>query len=146
MGKYPECFPEDFEERILPKGAKPENKQVYRIIKSGIIDRDSFISTYEEIVRGSRCKPKKLDLEDPGIYSVSCFMDLDDIEYFKNVFMRRNPELLVAKGITDSSCGPCQLTSERKPVKENSKSHVDWWVYQDANPQNFFEEMKINEK
>ena len=46
MGKYPECFPEDFEERILPKGAKPENKQVYRIIKSGIIDRDSFIKSW----------------------------------------------------------------------------------------------------
>ena len=33
MGKYPECFPENFEEEILPKEAKEENKNVYRVIK-----------------------------------------------------------------------------------------------------------------
>ena len=49
MKKYPKCFPENFETEILPEGAKEENKSVYRIIKKGQIDRDSFISTYEEM-------------------------------------------------------------------------------------------------
>ncbi|MCI9221479.1 MAG: hypothetical protein HFH94_17540 [Lachnospiraceae bacterium] len=52
MEKFPECFPEKFETDILPKGAKKENKSVYRVIKYGTINRDSFIGTYEEIQRG----------------------------------------------------------------------------------------------
>lgn len=47
MKKYPECFPENFETDILPEGAKKENKAVYRVIKYGTINRDSFIGTYE---------------------------------------------------------------------------------------------------
>lgn len=35
-------------------------------------DRDSFISTYEEMERGLIPRKKKLDLNDPGIYSTSC--------------------------------------------------------------------------
>ena len=49
MKKYPECFPENFETEILPKEAKEENKPVYRVIKYGAVNRESFISTYEEI-------------------------------------------------------------------------------------------------
>ena len=62
MKKYPKCFPDNFETEILPEDAKEENKSVYRIIKSGIIDRDSFISTYEEMERGLIPRKKKLDL------------------------------------------------------------------------------------
>ncbi|WP_156059472.1 hypothetical protein [Acetivibrio ethanolgignens] len=52
MKKYPACFPENFETDILPKEAKEENKFVYRVIKNGTINRESFIGTYEEIQRG----------------------------------------------------------------------------------------------
>ena len=45
MSKYPECFPDNFEEDILPEGAKNENKSVYRVIKYGTINRDGFIGT-----------------------------------------------------------------------------------------------------
>ena len=50
--RYPECFPGNFETEILPKGAKEESRPVYRVMKSGTIDREGFISTYEEIQRG----------------------------------------------------------------------------------------------
>ena len=49
MSKYPECFPDNFEEKILPGEAKQENIPVYRIIKYRKIDRDEFIGTYEEV-------------------------------------------------------------------------------------------------
>ena len=58
MSKYPECFPDNFEEDILPEGAKNENKSVYRVIKYGTINRDGFIGAYEEIQRGL-IPPKK---------------------------------------------------------------------------------------
>lgn len=69
MGKYPKCFPENFETEILPKEAKKERKSVYRIIKKGTIDRESFIGTYEEMQRGLIPKKKRINLRNPGIYS-----------------------------------------------------------------------------
>lgn len=76
MKKFPECFPENFEKEILPKAAKEENKSVYRVIKYGTINRDSFISTYEEIQRGLIPPKRKMNSNDPGLYSTSC-----NIEY-----------------------------------------------------------------
>ena len=144
MNRYPKCFPPDFEETILPKGAKTENKHVYRLIKYGTIDRDSFISSYEEIQRGLKPPPKRaLDLNDPGTYSTSCHMEYADAEYLSNIFMRHCPKTFIAEGETDISCGPCQLTSERENRED---SHIDWWIYDKAEPQRFFKEVEQNEK
>lgn len=51
--------------------------------------------------------------------------------------MRHYPTPFIAKGVTDMECGPCQLTSER--VIEDKSSHVDWWIYEDATPELYFE-------
>ena len=58
--RYPECFPGNFETEILPKGAKEESRPVYRVMKNGTIDREGFISTYEEIQRELIPPKKKL--------------------------------------------------------------------------------------
>lgn len=144
MKKYPDCFPDNFEEDILPKGAKCENKSVYRIIKYGKIDRDAFISTYEEVQRGFRPMPKRgMDLNNPGTYSTSCNIEYSEAEYMLKVFMRHYPKPFIAKGNTNVECGPCQLTSERE---ERDDTHVDWWIYKDSNPQDYFEEVHQNEE
>ena len=136
MGRYPDCFPENFETEILPAGAKEENKSVYRIIKYGTINRESFISTYEEIHRGLIPPRKRINLKDPGIYSTSCNMDYSEAEYVLRLIMRHKPEAFIAQGETEKSCGPCQLTAERETGKG---AHVDWWVYDDSEPQRYFE-------
>ena len=114
MKKYPECFPENFETDILPKDAKKENKSVYRVIKFGTIDRNGFIGTYEEIQRGLIPPKKRMNLDDPGLYSTSCNMKYSEAEYALNMFMRHYHKPFIAKGETEGSCGPCQLTSERE--------------------------------
>lgn len=76
--RYPECFPGNFETEILPKGAKEESRPVYRVMKSGTIDREGFISTYEEIQRGLIPPKKKLRWNKPEIYSTSCNMDYSE--------------------------------------------------------------------
>lgn len=38
MSKYPKCFPENFEKDILPKDARNEEIEVYRIMKTGKIE------------------------------------------------------------------------------------------------------------
>lgn len=138
MKKYPECFPENFEKDILPKGAKGENKSVYRVIKYGTINRESFISTYEEIQRGLIPPKKRIKLNDPGIYSTSCNIDYSEAEYVLNLFMRHYPKVFIAKGETEKTCGPCQLTSDREA---RTDTHVDWWIFEKCEPQMYFEEV-----
>lgn len=138
MTKYPNCFPKNFETEILPEGAKEENKSVYRVIKYGTINRESFISTYEEIQRGLIPRKKRMNLNDPGIYSTSCNIDYSDAEYALSLFMRHHPRAFISKGETEKTCGPCQLTSERE---KRTDSHVDWWVFDESSPQIYFKEV-----
>lgn len=142
MKKYPECFPENFKTDILPEGAKKENKAVYRVIKYGTINRDSFIGTYEEIQRGLIPPKKKMNLKDPGLYSTSCNIEYSEAEYALNMFMRHYPRPFIAKGETEATCGPCQLTAERE---ERDDTHVDWWLYEETEPQTYFSEVIDNE-
>lgn len=136
MKKFPPCFPDNFETEILPKEAKKENKSVYRVIKYGTINRDSFISTYEEIQKGLIPRRKNINYNDPGVYSTSCNIARSDAEYALNMFMRHHPKAFIAKGVTEGTCGPCQLTSERE--KGRKDSHVDWWIYEESEPQLYF--------
>lgn len=139
MKKYPECFPLNFETEILPKGAREHNKSVYRIIKCGTINRDSFISTFEEMQRGLIPRKKRLNLKDPGIYSTSCNMEYSEAKHALDLFMRHYPKPIIAKGETEAACGPSQLTSERE---KRTDTHVDWWIYEDVEPQQYFSEVK----
>ena len=140
MSKYPKCFPDNFEEDILPKGAKEQEIQVYRIIKYKNI-RDNFISSYEEREKGLIPIKKKFNRNDPKIYSTSCFENEADAKYVLNTMMRNHhPEAYIAKGVTAKCCGPCQLTRERSENQHEAKdSHVDWWIYDDATPERHFE-------
>lgn len=84
-----------------------------------------------------------MDLNNPGTYSTSCNMEYSEAEYMLKVFMRHYPRPFIAEGVTEATCGPNQLTSERE---ERDDTHVDWWIYKDANPQNYFREVKASEE
>lgn len=142
MKKYPICFPDNFETDILPEGAREENKTVYRVIKYGM-NRDSFIGTYEEMKRKLIPKKKRINLSDPGTYSTSCNMEYSEAEYALKMFMRHHPKAFIAKGQTEASCGPCQLTSEREKRED---THVDWWIYDESQPQQYFQGVNEDEE
>lgn len=145
--EYPDCFPSNFETDILPSGAKEDTKNVYRIMKTGKIEKDNFLSTYEEILKGSRPKPRNgINYNDPGIYSTSCFQEYDDAEYILNIIMRHNPPACIVLGSTEKNCGPSQLSSDRlsdnnSQHMKQATSHVDWWIYKNATPEYYFEEI-----
>lgn len=137
---FPKCFPKDFETAILPKLTSNNSRDVYRIIKSGTINREAFISTYEEIKRGLMPRPRKpLNLRDPGTYSTSCFADLKEAEYILNIFMQHYPKPIISCGQTAETCGPSQMTKDRKPG--HSSTHVDWWIHEESSPQLHFKEV-----
>lgn len=112
---------------------------MYRVIKSGIIDRSGFLSTYEEIREGLIPPKKNVSADDPKLYSTSCNIKMSEAEYVLDIFMRHHPPAIISKGKTKAVCGPNQLTSERE--KDVKTTHVDWWIYKHANPQLYFEKV-----
>lgn len=141
MSQYPSCFPDDFETDILPKGIHAEEKKVYRVMKKGIIDREAFISTFEETKRGLRPPGRKpIDERDPSLYSTSCNEDIAEAQCVLGLLSGHHPAAVIAEGVIHPSCGPWQLTSERENDRQDT--HVDWWVYENSQPQVYFNEVK----
>lgn len=137
--KYPDCFPQNFESDILPKEAKEQFLEVYHILLFGNLDEINFLSTYEIDLRKLTKRSRPLDMNDPGTYSTSCFIDKEDADYYLELLGKHHPKAKLAKGITEPSCGLSQITKERKPEKLDS--HVDWWLYKDTNANQYFKEV-----
>lgn len=142
IDKAAKVFPNFFSNFDLPEGAKKQEIEVYRMCLTGIINREAFYGSYEAHMKGiSYNKNITENSTDPGDYSTSCFEDEKDAKRFKKLFSRHKPELIVAKGSTNKECGPCQRTKDRDSKVKNS--HVDWWIYENANPQQYFKEVTI---
>lgn len=130
-------FPYDFPIDLLPPGAKEERIETYRICKTGKVENESFLPTYIEFKN-----TKEFDENDIGDYSLSTYYKFKDAKRQLKFFSQRNPASILAIGCTDPSCGPCQRSKERTHTKT---SHVDWWLYEGAQPHLFFEEYKEEE-
>lgn len=132
--KYPPNFPVE----ALPEGAREERIDVYRVCRSGDIEPASFLPTYLDEL--SMTKENSAAKHDIGYYSLSTFFNKNDAKRALKFFRGRQPHAILAIGYTEPSCGLCQRTKERK---RNAKSHVDWWLYQDAAPHIFFREFHL---
>ena len=133
-------FPDYFEEfHIPPEGAREEEIEVFRACITQKCDKESFTPTFE--------KQKFEYLEDqdsydPGIYSLSVYAKAKDLKRFLTTNSRYRKPHKLAKGITYPKYGVCQRTSERKKCKN---SHIDWWLYENAEPYRDFEIMDESE-
>lgn len=154
MSTYPDCFPLDFENRILPKDALAQDIEVYRVCENGEIEPNSFLSTYEEALLGTYYKTisellNELDEDDPILYSTSCFTNFKKVVWIVRS-KRQNgyPNPIIVKGYIKGIYGLSQVTYER--TKHDKKSgHIDWWIYKDANKQLYndgWEKVDLNEK
>ena len=121
-----------------PIEARAEEVEVYRICKTGEIDQASFLPSYIEYERNG-CLDK-LDLDDVGSYSLSCFSKIRDARNKLIFFTKREPKAIAAKGITSSDCGVIQRTRERRKTRD---SHIDWWLYENAKPWKYFKEENV---
>lgn len=134
---FPACFPENFETELLPITQEDSKElDVYRIIKRGVLNREAFIGSMEESERG--LVNKKYPPHNCGSYGTSCNENLEEIYYLIDTFMSKKPKVEVAKGKTVVCCGPSQRTKDRDP-SHASEGHVDWWIYDEAQPQEHFE-------
>ena len=142
---FPDYFSKDVVEEILKHG-KENNIVVYRVGKYGKDKTISFLNYYDEVVMGLKTvmrKEKYLEKCKTNIdnLSVSCYYDIDDIQYYYDVTLKDDyPERILLHGVTDSNYGLSQKTSERKRVND---SHVDWWLYKDSTPWLAFKEVTL---
>lgn len=138
-GQKERKFPAFFELFGLPpQQAIEERIEVYRACRTGI-DAYSFRPTYIENEYGTAIEDKR---DDPGEYSLSVFMNPKDVKRFMDVTRGYEPPYTcIAHGYTEPIYGVCERTAERRKREGRRKktSHVDWWLYEGAEPWKAFE-------
>ncbi len=122
-------FPSYFNNFELPEGAEEQEIKVFRACKTGKVDSESFIPSFEE--NNYRYSDED-DKADPGLYSLSSYEKPSDIKRFATMINSFKIPFKIAVGVTSPDCGPSQRTKKRKPKSKNS--HVDWWLYEGAKP------------
>lgn len=128
-------FPEYFPDYIVPAAAKEQRIEVYRACRTGKAERDSFLNTYEE----NGCKVRAdLQPDDPQAYSLSVFTNPKKLNYILAIHADCKPPWTLAHGYTTVEDGVSCETRKWKKMKKNNY-HVDWWLYQGAEPWEAFE-------
>ena len=116
--------------KFSPHDLPRKELDVYRICKSGKLDREAFLTTYEETRQGLRPKGRNWSraVLNPGTYSTSCNKTYDSVERLLGLLTRYHPHPVIAKGVASWQFGPVQETIERTKRTADS-DHVDWWLY-----------------
>ena len=132
--KFPTYFPVD----KLPKEAKEEEIEVFRACFYGFCSK-SFLSYYEEW-KNCKSKPKGYNEEYIGTYSMSCYEDIKDLNKMLRVFKIHSKynNLVLSKGKTNIECGMILKAKD----KNDSGSHVDFFLYENAEPIKYFKVIK----
>ena len=138
-------FPSYFEKFEIPEWAREQELQVFRACATGKVDRESFLNTYEE--NGFQVSVGAAE-DDPQEYSLSTYTKFRDVKRFMATNSRFRVPFKIAQGITNPIHGICLETKEWKKnlgEKKYKSSHVDWWLYENAEPWKEFNEVTINE-
>lgn len=137
-------FPSYFVNFEMPEWAREQEIEVYRACATGKLDRDSFLNSYEE--NGFQISSDG-KIDDPQEYSLSTYIKFKDVKRFMTMDSRFGIPFKIAKGTTNPIHGICLETKEWKKnlgIKYRG-SHVDWWLYEGAEPWKEFEEVNIDE-
>lgn len=132
--RFPDYYKDDVISRIIEISEETE-LEVYRICKNGLVNEDSFKTTYEENLYNHMKAFGMLnttEIDDLlGEYSLSTYTKERDARRMLGLFSKRNPAAIIAKGKTDKEEG---LFAYTKNYKRNKNSHVDWWLFKNATP------------
>ena len=137
-------FPSYFENFTIPEWARGQELEVYRACATGKVDQASFLNSYEE---NGFCISVDGDVSDPQEYSLSTYIKFRDVKRFMTMDSRYGVPFVIAKGITKPIHGICLETKEwrKKQGQKYKGSHVDWWLYEDAEPWIEFKEVTESE-
>ena len=137
-------IPAYFKNFQIPEWAREQELTVYRACATGKVDGPSFLNSYEEngfqISAGGR-------LDDPQEYSMSAYTKYNHVRRFMTMDSRYGVPYVIAEGITNPQYGICLETKEwKKRLHQKYRgSHVDWWLYEGANPYREFRKVSGDE-
>ena len=137
-------FPSYFENFEMPEWAREQELEVYRACATGKVDEKSFLNSFEE--NGFQVSLGGEE-DDPQEYSLSSYTKFKDVKRFMTMDSRFGVPFKIAKGITKPVHGICLETKEWKRnlgIKYRG-SHVDWWLYENAEPWKEFKEVILDE-
>ena len=134
-------FPSYFQNFRLPVQAVEQELEVYRACPTRRIEKASFLNSYEE--NGFQIPPD-LANDNPQVYCLSLSSTLKGIKRFTAITAKYQPPFLLAKGHTTKEDGVSCKSNEWKTYRNERErlrdSHVDWWLYDGAEPWLAFEE------
>lgn len=136
-------FPAYMESIQLPDCAKEQDIVVYRACRTRKIEKASFLNSYEENGYKILNHPDLAE-NDPQHFSMSTYVKVKELKRFCSTNQKKyQPPYLLAKGITKGVCGVSCFTRD---WKKKRTSHVDWWLYKNATPWEYFEEVNYEEE
>lgn len=143
--EFPACFPADFEEKYLPAGLPEQEVDVFRVCTNGTINKETFLSTFEEVHIGKKPVPWRWKKENytmrPGDFSVSCNDTKENAAHALKCLVGFHPKAFLIHGTASSRYGPLQRTVDREPDYPD-ESHFDWWLYGDSDPSAAFKRVE----
>lgn len=144
MSKFPSCFPPDFAEKILPQGLPSLNLEVFRVCTNGTINKESFYSTFEEVMLNRKPAPPNWEKRksEASAFSVSCNDTIDGVRHPLKCLVKHYPAAIVACGKASFKLGPLQRTIDRIPSYPD-KTHFDWWLYAESDPSPMFYQVEL---
>lgn len=125
----------------IPLAAKEQTLEVYRACPTRKLERESFLNTYEQ--NGFKVTADKSE-EDPQEYCLSTYAKLKDVKRFVTIDSKYQPPWALAKGHTTAEGGMSCQTKEWKVGYHGS--HVDYWLYECAEPWTAFELIDYDEE
>lgn len=149
---FPKSYPNDLYDRIIADGADHNTfDPVYRVAVSGEINRDTFLSTFEEctaqessLVNRDLSLRQSTDDYDIGEYSVSFFEERKHADRILKLKKKYNDGPVLIHGKILPEHGFSIMTKDSNdPKRKNKKdSHIDLWKYEDVDLTCLFTKME----
>ena len=146
--KFPQIYPCDLYDRIIQDGAANNTfDKVYRVALYGVIDRDTFLSTFEET------KLPDMNLANRDMYLASLQNDYDIGDYSVSFYEKRQDARRILRLKKRNGEGPVLIhgmilpehglnirtRESTDPNRRTKDTHVDLWKYENVDMTNLFE-------
>lgn len=139
---FPNTYPFDFFDKIKEDGAGDfviEN--VFRISIKGDNNQETFLSSFlnKSISDRDTFLSMKDENYDIGFYSTSMISDERKAYKTLQMFQKYHQGPAILKGTIQPAFGPSMFTSDSRTGRKPNKHHIDWWLYNKADPSCCFE-------
>ena len=147
---FPDCYPSNLYEKIIEDGAKENTFSAYRVSNYNVINKDTFLSSFEEFCLESGNNINRdlyyayLDgMQNIGNFSVSFFEEKKNAEMILKLKKKYHDGPILIYGNILPQYGLSMRTCDSKSHRKAKKSHIDLWKYKDIDPSATFSKVEV---